>query len=285
MDNLQEAYLRVYEANDSYLETDMEKRKKNNEKALKDMEKTDAHKDMVATARKKFDESTAMSRRGYDEAPIRQKIAKSTGGGASADRATSLEDRPTYGDKNKEAQRSRYARTQRGDFRKTASSNSGLHGYAHKATNPADKAKQDARGAQRGALTPNEKKQLNREEVDLFDYLLEYLVAEGYADTNVAAIAIMSNMSEEWREEILDEANKMERNYDVPNWEKVYDRNERDTPNHTKKPERRSSGKLETPNQTTKRVGKQRRQDHVDTRGVKQIPGAKGIGMQFGRSF
>jgi hypothetical protein len=123
------------------------------------------------------------------------------------------------------------------------------------------------------------------EEVDLFDYLLEYLVAEGYADTNAAAIAIMSNMSEEWKEEILDEANKMERNNDVPNSEKVYDRNERDTPNHTRKPERRPSGKLETSNQTTKRVGKQRRQDHVDTRGVKQIPGAKGVGMQFGRAF
>jgi hypothetical protein len=45
-----------------------------------------------------------------------------------------------------------------------------------------------------------------KEEVDLFDYLLEYLVAEGYADTNENAIAIMANMSEEWREEILDEA-------------------------------------------------------------------------------
>jgi hypothetical protein len=44
------------------------------------------------------------------------------------------------------------------------------------------------------------------ESYDLFDYLLEYLVAEGYADTNENAIAIMANMSEEWREEILDEA-------------------------------------------------------------------------------
>jgi hypothetical protein len=49
---------------------------------------------------------------------------------------------------------------------------------------------------------------LNREEFDLFDYLLEYLVAEGYADTNDAAIAIMANMSEEWKESILDEAYK-----------------------------------------------------------------------------
>jgi hypothetical protein len=43
-----------------------------------------------------------------------------------------------------------------------------------------------------------------KEEVDLFDYILEHLVAEGYADTNEAAIAIMTNMSEEWREEIME---------------------------------------------------------------------------------
>ena len=124
-----------------------------------------------------------------------------------------------------------------------------------------------------------------REGYDTFDAILEHLIAEGYADTNESALAIMANMSEEWREEILDEANKMEKKYNVPNWDKVYDRNERDFPNNTRKPERRSSGKLETPNQTTKRVGKQRRKDHVDTRGVKQIPGAKGIRMQFGRAF
>lgn len=43
-----------------------------------------------------------------------------------------------------------------------------------------------------------------KEEVDLFDYLLEYLVAEGYADTNKAALAIMTNMSEEWRQSIVE---------------------------------------------------------------------------------
>jgi len=46
---------------------------------------------------------------------------------------------------------------------------------------------------------------LHAEEFDLFDYLLEYLVAEGYADTNKAALAIMANMSEEWRESIVEE--------------------------------------------------------------------------------
>jgi len=43
------------------------------------------------------------------------------------------------------------------------------------------------------------------EEVDTFDAILEHLVAEGYADTNEAALAIMANMSEEWIGEILDE--------------------------------------------------------------------------------
>lgn len=45
-----------------------------------------------------------------------------------------------------------------------------------------------------------------REGVDLFDTILEHLVAEGYADTNEAALVIMANMSEEWRQEILVEA-------------------------------------------------------------------------------
>ena len=44
-----------------------------------------------------------------------------------------------------------------------------------------------------------------KEEVDIFDVILEHLVAEGYADTNEAALVIMANMSEEWRESIIEE--------------------------------------------------------------------------------
>ena len=40
---------------------------------------------------------------------------------------------------------------------------------------------------------------------DMFEHVLEYLVAEGYADTNESALVIMANMSEEWRESIVDE--------------------------------------------------------------------------------
>ena len=46
-------------------------------------------------------------------------------------------------------------------------------------------------------------KSLANEETDLFDYILEYLVSEGYANTNEDALAIMTNMSEEWRKEIV----------------------------------------------------------------------------------
>ena len=105
-----------------------------------------------------LDEATAMAKRGYDETKLR----KPAGGGEAADRATALADKPTYGDSAKKAAREKLARSQRGDFRKTASASPGLHGYGHKSDDPKVKAKQAARGAQRGALTPNEKKQLGR---------------------------------------------------------------------------------------------------------------------------
>jgi hypothetical protein len=42
-----------------------------------------------------------------------------------------------------------------------------------------------------------------REQVDLYDIILSYLLDEGYAETPEAAEAIMVNMSEEWRDSIL----------------------------------------------------------------------------------
>jgi len=108
-------------------------------------------------------EATAMAKRGHDEASIRNKIASNTQGGAAADRAKALADRPTYGNDNAAKQRQRYARSQMGTHRQTTSSNPGLHGYGHQSNDPKVKAKQAARGAQRGSatLTPNEKKNLN----------------------------------------------------------------------------------------------------------------------------
>ena len=42
------------------------------------------------------------------------------------------------------------------------------------------------------------------ESYDLFDTILEHLIAEGYADTNESALVIMANMSEEWRQSIVE---------------------------------------------------------------------------------
>lgn len=42
-------------------------------------------------------------------------------------------------------------------------------------------------------------------ESDLFDVILEYLVSEGYADTNKNALVIMANMSEEWKKNIVEQ--------------------------------------------------------------------------------
>lgn len=46
------------------------------------------------------------------------------------------------------------------------------------------------------------------EEVDTFDFILDHLLDEGYADDYDSACNIMSSMSEEWREDILSEALK-----------------------------------------------------------------------------
>lgn len=154
-----------------------------------------------------LDEATAMSKRGYDETEIRNRIAKSTGGGEAADRATALENRPTYGNTKKETARQNYARAQRGDFRNTTSSNPGLRIYAPKSDDPAVKAKQAARGAQRGSasLTPKEKKQLNREAYETYEFVASYLLENNFAESVEDANAIINNMSENWFESIMEE--------------------------------------------------------------------------------
>jgi hypothetical protein len=48
-----------------------------------------------------------------------------------------------------------------------------------------------------------------KEEYDLYDIILDHLLDEGYAETVESAEAIMVNMSEEWKDEILDEAQQI----------------------------------------------------------------------------
>ncbi len=51
----------------------------------------------------------------------------------------------------------------------------------------------------------------NNREIDLFDYLLEYLVAEGYADTNQDALVIMANLNQDQINDILTERRREEK--------------------------------------------------------------------------
>jgi hypothetical protein len=54
-----------------------------------------------------------------------------------------------------------------------------------------------------------------QENYDAYDLVLSHLINEGYADTEEAALTIMSNMSEDWREsiveEVFDEARKADK--------------------------------------------------------------------------
>ncbi len=49
---------------------------------------------------------------------------------------------------------------------------------------------------------------LVEEREDLYDVVLAHLLDEGFAETEEEAAVIMANMSEEWRDEILDEGFK-----------------------------------------------------------------------------
>jgi len=50
---------------------------------------------------------------------------------------------------------------------------------------------------------------LAKEEVDIYDIILSHLLDEGYAETPEAAEAIMVNMSEEWKENIMEISDRM----------------------------------------------------------------------------
>jgi len=93
--------------------------------------------------------------------------------------------------------------------KEAASRRKDIHTPAKK---PSRDAARDAAGGETGHGGPLRAKKVRKakamgelgEGVDLFDYLLEYLVAEGYADTNKEALAIMANMSEEWKQSIIE---------------------------------------------------------------------------------
>jgi hypothetical protein len=64
-------------------------------------------------------------------------------------------------------------------------------------------------GSGRGTVTKAEQeakvKQNLNQDVDLFDLVKGHLMSEGYADTEEAALAIMANMSEEWKKSVIEQ--------------------------------------------------------------------------------
>jgi hypothetical protein len=58
-------------------------------------------------------------------------------------------------------------------------------------------------------ITASRKRQGLTQSFDVFDVIKGHLIDEGYADTEEAALQIMANMSEEWRESIVEEDERL----------------------------------------------------------------------------
>ena len=65
----------------------------------------------------------------------------------------------------------------------------------------ADSGESKSGGKMKG---PKRKNVIKKEETEIYDIILSHLIDEGYADTEEAAERIMVNMSEEWRESIVE---------------------------------------------------------------------------------
>jgi hypothetical protein len=82
----------------------------------------------------------------------------------------------------------------------------GLRGYAADVKG-SDKELQNARSSARvaGTLTPREKKMLNREAYETYEFVASYLLENNFASTVEDANVIINNMSENWFESIIEE--------------------------------------------------------------------------------
>jgi hypothetical protein len=81
----------------------------------------------------------------------------------------------------------------------------GLRGYAADVKG-SDKELQNARSSARvaGTLTPREKKMLNREAYETYEFVASYLLENNFANTIEDANVIINNMSENWFNQIIE---------------------------------------------------------------------------------
>ena len=98
------------------------------------------------------------------------------------------------------------------------------------------------------------------ESYDLFDYIMEYLITEGYADTNENALVIMANMSEDWKQSIVNEGKSSRPRY--PGGRGVLDQETRDEKREASAENMR--GHTEGPGTVTKNPKKLRKQSAMN---------------------
>ena len=109
---------------------------------------------------------------------------------------------PDAGNKGKKSSRPYYPAGRKGMTQKDRDWSRGADEYGHSGYDGEGGGGSLPKGKK---LERQKKTGVSAESFDLFDYILEYLVAEGYADTNEAAISIMVNMGEDWRESIVEQ--------------------------------------------------------------------------------
>lgn len=138
--------------------------------------------------------SAAARRRAQEMGAKRRRTPAYRAGG---NRGTGRNERAAYNLSNTQRSAAANPDTQRTRSRRPSTEDTGMHQGDYDRYNRKDPKKNPKHEAN---------KETSTESYDLFDHILEHLVAEGYADTNQAALAIMANMSEEWREEIIEAA-------------------------------------------------------------------------------
>jgi hypothetical protein len=99
---------------------------------------------------------------------------------------------------------SKLAASRRGSVRDKP--RSGLRGYGADVKG-SDKELQNSRRSAMaaGTLTPREKKMLNREAYETYEFVASYLLENNFASTVEDANVIINNMSENWFESIIEE--------------------------------------------------------------------------------
>ena len=87
-----------------------------------------------------------------------------------------------------------------------------INAKAKKVVNAVDKIKDRQNATSSGSIASKGRTArfsiepiLSKEQTDLYNIILSHLLDEGYADTEQAAEAIMVNMSEDWRQSIVEE--------------------------------------------------------------------------------